>query len=229
KPCLWVDSGLCMERCFLIGCTIKNLAEQAPQRSAPAMPKLGMEPIRRQQLIDATIASISRYGLAETTVQRISRAAGVSSGIIHHYFGGKDELLEATMRRLLQLLREDVVRGLAAARTPEAPPRAILEAKLASSQFQGEVVNAWLAFWAEVPHVPALARLQRLNARRLRSNLLFSLRALLPQKAAERTARGLVALIDGLWLHAALDRTIDGAAARELAEAFLVGQLARRD
>ncbi len=191
------------------------------------MPKLGMEPIRRQQLIDATIASISRYGLAETTVQRISRAAGVSSGMIHHFFGGKDELLEATMRRLLQLLREDAVRRLSAAATAEARVGAILDANFASSQFQGEVVNAWLAFWAEVPHVPALARLQRLNARRLRSNLLFSLRALLPGKAAEQTARGLVALIDGLWLHAALDRTIDGVEARELAGAFLAGQLVR--
>ena len=80
------------------------------------MPKVGMEPIRRRQLIDATITSIGRYGLADTTVQRISREAGVSSGIIHHYFGGKNELLEATMRRLLQRLRDDVVAALAPAR-----------------------------------------------------------------------------------------------------------------
>ena len=45
------------------------------------MPKVGMEPIRRRQLIDATISSIGRYGYGEATVQRISRTAGVSSGI----------------------------------------------------------------------------------------------------------------------------------------------------
>src|SRR6185437_5117295 len=179
-----------------------------------------MQPIRRQQLIDATITSISRYGLAETTVQRISREAGVATGIIHHYFGGKDELLEATMRRLLQLLREDAIARLAAAPTHEARLRAIIDSNFAASQFQGEVISAWLAFWAEVPHVARLARLQRLNARRLRSNLLHSLRALLPTPAAEETARGLVALIDGLWLHAALDGSLDGEGARAIADRY---------
>ncbi len=190
------------------------------------MPKLGMQPIRRQQLIDATIASISRYGLADTTVQRISREAGVSSGIIHHYFGGKNELLEATMRRLLQQLREDAVARLGRAKTHEARLLAVIDSNFAASQFQTEVITAWLAFWAQVPHVPALARLQRVNARRLRSNLLYSLRPLLSRAAPARTARGLAALIDGLWLRAALDGTQDGEGARRIAAAYLEGQLA---
>src|SRR5690242_5465857 len=136
------------------------------------MPKLGMEPVRRRQLIDATIASIGRYGLADTTVQRISREAGVSSGIIHHYFGGKSELLEATMRRLLQRLGEDVVAALAAARSAEDRVIAVIDSNFASGQFEAGVVAAWLAFWAEAPHVPALRRLQRLYVRRLHSNLM---------------------------------------------------------
>src|SRR5947199_243161 len=122
------------------------------------MPKLGMEPIRRRQLIDATIVSIGRYGLADTTVQRISREAGVSSGIIHHYFGGKNELLEATMRRLLQRLHDDVVTALAPARTAEERLIAVIESNFAASQFQAGVISAWLAFWAEAPRVPALGR-----------------------------------------------------------------------
>jgi TetR/AcrR family transcriptional regulator, transcriptional repressor of bet genes len=189
------------------------------------MPKLGMEPIRRRQLIDATIASIGRYGLAETTVQRISREAGVSSGIISHYFGGKNELLEATMRHLLRRLRADVVAALGKARSPEERLLAIIDSNFAASQFRGGVITAWLAFWAEVPHVPALRRLQRINALRLRSNLLHGLRPFLPRERAVTTARGLAALIDGLWLRAALDGSLDGAGARAVATAFLRGQL----
>src|ERR1700694_4007127 len=150
------------------------------------MPKVGMEPIRRQQLIDATMVSIGRYGLAATTVQRISRVAGVSSGIIHHYFGGKDELLEATMRRLLQRLRADVAIALGAALTPEDRIIAIVDSNFAASQFHRGVIAAWLAFWAQAPHVPALGRLQRINARRLRSNLLYSLRRLLARAQGAR-------------------------------------------
>ena len=190
------------------------------------MPKVGMEPIRRRQLIDATIVSIGRYGLADTTVLRISREAGVSSGIIHHYFGGKNELLEATMRRLLQRLRDDVVAALAAAQSAEDRVIAVIDSNFAAGQFQAGVISAWLAFWAEAPHVPVLRRLQRLYVRRLHSNLMHGLRPLLPPERAAQTARGLAALIDGLWLRAALDGSLDGTGAREIAIAYLRGQLA---
>ena len=50
------------------------------------MPKVGMEKVRRQQLIDATLSSIEQHGLQGTTIVTISKLAGVSSGIISHYF-----------------------------------------------------------------------------------------------------------------------------------------------
>ena len=69
------------------------------------MPKVGMEPIRRRQLIDGVIASIDAHGFAGTTVARICRHAGVSSGLAHHYFDGKDDLLYAALLDLLGELR----------------------------------------------------------------------------------------------------------------------------
>ena len=62
------------------------------------MPKVGMGPVRRTQLIAAAISSLHDHGYAETTVARIAARAGVSPGIVHHYFNGKDDLLFATMR-----------------------------------------------------------------------------------------------------------------------------------
>ena len=82
------------------------------------MPKLGMEEIRRRQLIEATIASIHEVGLAESSLSRISARAGVSTGIVHHYFEDKAELLESTLRQLGTSLRQAVARRLSAARTP---------------------------------------------------------------------------------------------------------------
>lgn len=186
------------------------------------MPKVGMEPIRRRQLIDATIASISKHGFSDTTVATISRAAGVSSGIIHHYFRGKSELLEATMRALLRQLRAEVVARLHTAQTPEQRVAAIIDGNFSPEQFDVQVVNSWLAFWAQVPHVPALARLQRINAARLQSNLRHALRQLLPASdEAERAAFGLAALIEGLWLRCALNGSIDGASAAATAHEYL--------
>lgn len=189
------------------------------------MPKVGMEPIRRRQLIDATITSMGEHGLADTTVQTISRGAGVSPGIIHHYFGGKDELLAATMRSMLDQLRADVTQRLAAATSPRARLEAVIDANFADAQFDPRVVSAWLGFWAQAPHNPALARLQRINARRLISNLRHSLRALLPAERADRVASGVAAMIDGLWLRSALTGAADGREARAIALSYLDAEL----
>src|SRR3546814_5448651 len=73
------------------------------------MPKVGMEDLRRRQLIAATITSIHEQGFANATISRISKNAGLSGGIVAHYFDDKAGLLAATMRSLAQdLLRETV-------------------------------------------------------------------------------------------------------------------------
>ncbi|MGQ9364939.1 transcriptional regulator BetI [Azospirillum sp. ST 5-10] len=189
------------------------------------MPKVGMQPIRRRQLIEATIRSMGERGFADTTVRTISDAAGVSPGIIQHYFGGKDQLLAATMRSMMEELRMDTVRRLAGARSHHERLAAVIDSNFATEQFAPGVVNAWLAFWAQVPHVPALAQLQRINVRRLHSNLLYSLRALLPAERAETTAHGMGALIDGVWLRSALTGEVDARRARALLHDYLALQL----
>jgi TetR/AcrR family transcriptional repressor of bet genes len=190
------------------------------------MPKLGMEPIRKRQLIEATIASIHAHGLADTTVATISREAGVSPGIIHHYFGGKDALLAATMRALLVEWRGYVVAALLAAQGPRARIEAIIDASFAERQFQPQVIVTWLAFWGQAPHDTLLMRMQRLYAQRLKSNLRFDLKRLVGEPRASHVALGLAAMIDGLWLSCALGRPrLGGETARVMAHDYLNRQL----
>lgn len=185
------------------------------------MPKLGMQPIRRQQLIDATIATIEAHGFAETTIARISRRAGLSPGIISHYFGGKNALLAATMRWLLSDLRDATIARQRQAQGPVERIEAILAANFASPQFTPRVCTAWLSFYAQVPHEPELARLHRVYMRRLHSNLRHAFEALLAADAAARAAEGMAALIDGLWVQAALSREAPRERARALADDYL--------
>ncbi len=185
------------------------------------MPKVGMQPIRRQQLIDATIRCMSRHGFERTTVARIGRLANVSPGIINHYFGGKDELLEATMRHLLRQLKAETVQRLKHSGNPRARLEAIVDANFADEQFSPELVSAWLAFWAQAPYNRALHRLQRIYARRLRSNLRHALKQLLPAAEVERAAYGLAALIDGLWVNCTLGGEVDGERARTVARDYV--------
>ncbi|SFH78029.1 transcriptional regulator BetI [Modicisalibacter xianhensis] len=195
------------------------------------MPKLGMEPIRRRQLIQATMEAIDEAGLADATVARIARRAGVSAGIISHYFGGKDGLLEATMRKILGDLGEAVSsRRAKASDTPRAHIRAIIDGNFDRSQVSQSVMKTWLAFWASSMHRNDLQRLQYVNDRRLYSNLCYQFRRCLPRSEARDAARGLAALIDGLWLRGALaPEGLDVDRARRLAYDYLDEQLARAE
>ncbi len=169
------------------------------------MPKVGMEPIRRQQLIDATIASIAVRGFADTTVKRISAEAGVSTGIVHHYFGGKDDLLFATMRNLLQGLGDNTAAKLRRATTPEGRVEAVITANFDPEFYDPNSVVAWLVFWAQVPHSKEMRRLQRINAGRLLSNLRHALKQIFDDKDAKDIALGLAILLDGIWVRSAME------------------------
>ncbi|SQC93751.1 transcriptional regulator BetI [Cedecea neteri] len=54
------------------------------------MPKKGMQPIRRRQLIDATLSAINEVGMHDATVAQIARRAGVSTGIISPLLPGQE-------------------------------------------------------------------------------------------------------------------------------------------
>ncbi len=184
-----------------------------------------MQSVRRRQLIEATIETIEAHGFAETTIARISQRAGLSSGIISHYFGGKNALLAATMRSLLSDLRDEMLARQRRARSPIERIEAIVEANFAPEQFTPRVCSVWLSFYAQVPYEPELARLYRVYLGRLHSNLRHAFKALLPPVGAERAAEGMGALIDGNWVRAALRHDAHhhghGEQARALADDYL--------
>lgn len=171
------------------------------------MPKVGMEKVRRQQLIDATLSSIELHGLQGTTIVTISKLAGVSSGIISHYFGGKAGLLEACVQYLLHSLRLELIENLGKQQTDhKGRLYAIIDTNFGGLQQSPKAAVTWLAFWNQSMHSEELARLQRINAARLVSNLKFSLKHLVEAEQVSWCAEMLAAQIDGFWLRAALSK-----------------------
>lgn len=130
------------------------------------MPKLGMQPIRRRQLIDATLDAINEVGMHDATIAQIARRAGVSTGIISHYFKDKNGLLEATMRDITSQLRDAVLNRLHALPNGSASQRlqAIVGGNFDETQISSAAMKAWLAFWASSMHQPMLYRLQQVAA-----------------------------------------------------------------
>jgi TetR/AcrR family transcriptional regulator, transcriptional repressor of bet genes len=137
------------------------------------MPKVGMQPIRRQQLIEATLQAVDQVGLGDASIALIARLAGVSNGIISHYFRDKNGLIAATMGYIMNMLNEGV-RARRQALTDDSPRahlKVIIEGNFDASQVNGPAMKTWLAFWASSMHQPDLHRLQRINDHRLYSNL----------------------------------------------------------
>lgn len=169
------------------------------------MPKVGMKAIRQAQLIQATLTVIDRVGLADASLALIAKEAGVSTGIVSHYFGDKNGLLDACMRQILSdlYLAVDHHRKRADAE-PAAQIRAIIDGNFDVTQIAGPVLKTWLAFWTNSLHQPDLHRLQRINDRRLYSNLSAQFSRVMPEQQARAAGASLAALIDGLWLRMTL-------------------------
>jgi len=194
------------------------------------MPRIGMEPVRRKALISAAIDAIHDRGMRQVTMGEIARRAGVSAALAHHYFGGKDQLLLATMRHLLAELGEEVQARLAEAKTPAARISAVIRGNFSACQFRPAVISAWLAFYVQAQTDPEARRLLRIYTRRLESNLLHALRDLTSREHAARIAETAASLIDGLWIRRSLadgDPDPDGAA--ELVERAIRDALRRAD
>ncbi|HMH91383.1 MAG TPA: TetR/AcrR family transcriptional regulator [Streptosporangiaceae bacterium] len=62
------------------------------------MPKIVDHELRRQELLAATWRVIARTGIVGVTTREIAREAGVSTGVLAHYFADKEELLAAALR-----------------------------------------------------------------------------------------------------------------------------------
>ncbi|KQY19832.1 transcriptional regulator BetI [Rhizobium sp. Root482] len=168
------------------------------------MPKVGMEPVRRKALVDATLRAVGDHGSLTVTMSEIARHAGVSAALAHHYFGSKEQLVIETIRSLLRQLRTDTVAAMGAAATPREKLSAVIRVNFQAHQFAPETVAAWLAFYSEAQRSEETRRLLVLYARRLRSNLMANLRQLCPADDAARIAEGASAMIDGLYLRQGL-------------------------
>ncbi len=119
------------------------------------------------------------------------------------------------------------VRACAWSATPRGRIQAVIDANLAPEEFDQRTGSAWLAFWGQVLHVERLKRIQSVYQRRTLSTLRNSLLKLVAPDEAHSLAAMIAAMIDGVWLRAALSgwREADSESARAMLTAFVDGRL----
>ena len=159
---------------------------------------------RRLQLIEVTLASLAEVGAQGTTLAHIAGKAGVSAGLVAHYFTDKEGLLEAAFRVLLAKHRDQLRWRLTAANEPGDRLKACVAACLSPDGLRASDSRAWLAFWSLVHQSAPLARIQQVYQRRMLSSLRAALRPLVPAPELAERAASIAALLEGTWLQAAL-------------------------
>jgi TetR/AcrR family transcriptional repressor of bet genes len=186
------------------------------------MVRLKIRDYRRNELIQATIDTIAAKGLADVTLADIAAQAGMSPALVSHYFDGKDELLEAALRSLAKAIAQSILARFRADPSPLARMHAIIDACFEADNFRPGAMVTWTASWLHMQSNSRLADLQRKINRRYRSNMLFALKQLVPESVANDIATMLFAMIDGFWLHEAIDRgAVSVGDARRLCRSYL--------
>jgi AcrR family transcriptional regulator len=176
-------------------------------------PKLGMAPVRREQIVRATIRCLARDGYAGLTMKRVAAEAAVSQGILHYYFTDKAAMLAAAARRVTLDLDRRVAAEARGARSARDRLRAVIRACLRTAVDNRDFWTVFIEFWGEAFHDRRLAAVNRqayARARRL-------LGAGLAQGVSagefrrinvEEAAVVVLAVLDGLSLQLTFDRGV---------------------
>ncbi len=113
------------------------------------MPRVNVKDRRRQQLIDANIASIARRGYAETTITHIAEGAGLSRGIVNFYFTTKEAMMLDTLRCLVEDYTAHWQAALKEKTESSAEERlqTLIDANFDKAVCSTKRLTVWSAFW----------------------------------------------------------------------------------
>jgi AcrR family transcriptional regulator len=176
--------------------TVPKTAKLRARRQQPLL--------RRQDLLQVTIRCLAQFGPRGATGREICRQAGVSHGLLRHYFDNPDNLLLETYQQLCEQFLARFEHELA---PRDSDPWKALERffdLLFSEEWaSADVLGAWMAFWTLVRTNAEFAEISDDFNKRLRELLRTAARRL-PHDAMTLKMQDAIAILsavmDGLWL-----------------------------
>lgn len=161
---------------------------------------------RRLQLIQATIRSVAKRGLSDTTIATVAREAKLSQGIINLHFKSKDRLLVETLRYLADDYKNAWEQALGkAGPTPAEKLAALVALDFEKSVCDRNKLAVWFAFWGETKSRPTYRKICAERDREY-ADLLIELCSDIAREGRYQNvdpaavANGLSAMSEGLWL-----------------------------
>ena len=174
-------------------------------------PRRSTAPLRRAEIVRATIRCLARDGYSGLTMKKVAREAGVSQGILHYYFADKRAILVAA----LETVAADLDRRVAAAqargpRNARARLLALVEACLRLAVEERAFWIVFVEFWGEMMHDRPLrevnAALYERTRRLIGAVVAHGIRAGLFRRIdVLRAAAVILGLVDGVSLQLTFD------------------------
>ncbi|MBW6439968.1 TetR family transcriptional regulator C-terminal domain-containing protein [Actinoplanes hulinensis] len=164
------------------------------------MPKKVDRQKRRTQIADALMRVAAEQGLEAVSLRHVAAEAGVSAGMVQHYFRTKDEMMTFALdvvRERTQIRVTDAVTHLGSAPSPRDLLQTIIGTLLPLDEVaraDGRVALAFLAYTAVRPTASAALREET-------EQMVGFIAGLLPGPDAENAAAGLLALMEGLGVY----------------------------
>jgi TetR/AcrR family transcriptional repressor of bet genes len=160
---------------------------------------------RRAQLIKATIRSVAKRGLSDTTMATVAKEAGLSQGIINLHFKSKDRLLVETLTHLADEYRGTWEKRLDAAGTSSAARlRAMIGTDFSLPVCASNKLAVWFAFWSEAKARPTYRKLCAARDQEYGEAMLRLCQEIVREHGYRVdpvvVSTTLAALTDGLWL-----------------------------
>lgn len=190
----------------------------------------GNADMRRRQLLDATLESVAKNGLARTTLATVAAEAGLSQGVAVFYFKSKGGLLAAALRAKYEFYRQTWEAALeASGPDPLSQIVALVRADFSAELCDPEALATWFAFWGEQKFTPQYAEIaSEFDAARTATltavctRLIGEERAARDPRQAARMALWIDTFTDGLWQKLHLDpEGVTPAVALDLALGFV--------
>lgn len=159
-------------------------------------------PSTKQQLVEATIESVHRYGLCDTSVATVTEIAGLSRGMVRHCFSSKNAMLVAAY----ESLHAEWAKVFFTHKTGKPLDNIIkmIESMFVPPNFSYLKVSAWVAFSIASLHDEELNQICRKDysiwRNAIEQEICTHIESTGQDRDVDYCVTAILALSDGLWL-----------------------------
>lgn len=194
-----------------------------------------IEEARRKQIVETAIRTIATRGYPHASLAEIARDAGISKGVISYHFGGKDQLVEQILARLMREPAEYIKQRVDGCGAAEDKLRAYVAANFEFAETHRNHLLALVDLWGRRDSPKGSSRFDAEAYEPSRNYLTRILRAgiedgTLEGVSAKTLASVIQAAIDGVLLQWAFDAgAVDLEACRKEIQEMITRRIARPD